>query len=76
MDSQMQRRSAIAPGVVAAIDSSNFASAAVEQDKSPVFFTRDISVSGLLKIYAKISEGMTGTIAIVKGGVKPGQWAE
>jgi hypothetical protein len=38
--------------------------ATVQQDKSPVFFTKDISVNGLLKIYAHINDGMTGKIAI------------
>ena len=45
-------------------DSTNTASADAEQNKSSVYFTKDISVSGLLKIYAKINEGMTGKIAI------------
>jgi hypothetical protein len=48
----------------ATIDSTNTASADAEQNKSSVYFTKDISVSGLLKIYAKINEGMTGKIAI------------
>ena len=69
MKSQKPRRAilkndAIAQGGVAAIDLSNLASATTSQDKSPVYFTKDISVSGLLKIYAKINEGMTGKIAI------------
>jgi len=32
--------------------------------KSPVYFTRDISVAGLLKIYAKVNGGLTGKVAI------------
>lgn len=32
--------------------------------KSPVYFTRDLSVAGLLKIYAKINGGLTGKVAI------------
>jgi uncharacterized Fe-S center protein len=32
--------------------------------KSPVFFTKDISVEGLLKIYSKINQGMRGKIGI------------
>src|ERR1022692_1843007 len=32
--------------------------------KSQVFFTRDISVNGLLNIYSKINGGMTGKIGI------------
>ena len=34
------------------------------QNKSKVFFTRDISVKGLLEIYSKINAGMTGKIGI------------
>jgi uncharacterized Fe-S center protein len=36
------------------------------QDKpgSPVFFTKDISVNGLLNIYSKINMGITGNVAI------------
>jgi uncharacterized Fe-S center protein len=34
------------------------------QNKAAVYFTKDISVKGLLKIYSKISEGMTGKIGI------------
>jgi len=69
MESQTPRRtflkqSAIALGGVAAIDLSNIASAATVQDKTPVYFTRDISVSGLLKIYEKVNGGMSGKIAI------------
>lgn len=37
--------------------------AAVE-DKSQVFFTKDISADGLLKIYSKINQSMTGKIGI------------
>ena len=40
------------------------AGAATAQSKSQVFFTRDISVNGLLKIYSKINGGMTGKIGI------------
>jgi len=34
------------------------------QDKSQVFFTKDISAKGLLSIYSKINQGLTGKIAI------------
>lgn len=34
------------------------------QDKARVYFTRDISLDGLLKAYARVNEGMTGKIAI------------
>jgi uncharacterized Fe-S center protein len=37
---------------------------AAQQEKSQVFFTRDISAAGLLKIYAKINQGITGKVAI------------
>jgi len=40
------------------------ASTVTTQSKSQVFFTRDISVNGLLKIYSKINGGMTGKIGI------------
>jgi hypothetical protein len=40
------------------------AGATTVQGKSQVFFTRDISVSGLLEIYSKINRGMTGKIGI------------
>ena len=40
--------------------------ARLPQDKlgSPVFFTNDISANGLLEIHSKISEGITGKVAI------------
>jgi hypothetical protein len=40
--------------------------ARLRQDKpgSPVFFTKDISARGLLEIYAKINQGITGKVAI------------
>ena len=40
--------------------------ASLTQDKhgSPVFFTKDISANGLLAIYSKINEGITGKVAI------------
>ncbi len=37
---------------------------AEDQVKSKVFFTKDISVNGLLKIYSKINSDITGKIAI------------
>ena len=41
-------------------------SARLPQDKpgSPVFFTKDISANGLLELYSKINEGITGKVAI------------
>ena len=32
--------------------------------KAKVFFTRDLSAEGLLNIYAKVNEGMTGKVAL------------
>ncbi|MGO8928719.1 MAG: DUF362 domain-containing protein [Limisphaerales bacterium] len=59
------KKSAIALSTVAVCDFKGIASAvAAEKNKSIVFFTKDISVNGLLKIYSKINEGMTGKIGI------------
>jgi hypothetical protein len=59
------KKGAIALGGVAACEFSGLTSGALaQQAKSPVFFTRDISVNGLLKIYSKINGGLTGKIAI------------
>lgn len=38
--------------------------AAVPLDKSTVFFTQDISPDGLLKVYSRINQGITGKTAI------------
>ena len=70
MERQISRRnflktSAIALGTVAVSNFTGVGSAfAAQQDKSQVFFTKDISVNGLLKIYSKINQGMTGKIGI------------
>ena len=70
MERQISRRSflkksAIALGTVAVCDFKGIGSAvAAPQNKSQVFFTKDISVNGLLKIYSKINQGMTGKIGI------------
>jgi len=69
MERKMPRRTflkdgAIALGGLAVCDLSHIASATTTQSQSQVFFTRDISVDGLLKIYAKINGGMTGKIGI------------
>jgi uncharacterized Fe-S center protein len=45
-------------------DLGSVAGTVTAQSKSQVFFTRDISVNGLLKIYSKIKVGMTGKIGI------------
>lgn len=59
------KKSVIALGGVAVCDFTDISNAATaQQDKSPVFFTKDISVNGLLKIYSHINDGMTGKIAI------------
>jgi uncharacterized protein len=70
MERQISRRSfiknsAIAFGTVAVCDFKGMAGAgAARENKSKVFFTKDISVNGLLKIYSKINQGMTGKIGI------------
>ena len=56
---------AAALGAVAVSDFKGLGNAfAVEQEKSQVFFTEDISDNGLLKIYSKINQSMTGKIGI------------
>ncbi|MDD2582401.1 MAG: DUF362 domain-containing protein [Desulfuromonadaceae bacterium] len=37
---------------------------AAQQEKSQVFFTKDISAAGLLKIYSKINQDITGKVGI------------
>jgi hypothetical protein len=69
MEKQIPRRTflkdgAIALGGLAVCDLNSIASAATAQNQSQVFFSRDISVNGLLKIYSKINEEMTGKIGI------------
>jgi hypothetical protein len=69
VEGQMLRRTflkegAVVLGGVALCDFNGIASAATVQGKSQVFFTRDISVNGLLKLYPKINEGMTGKVGI------------
>jgi uncharacterized Fe-S center protein len=69
MKRQIPRRTflkngAIALGAAAVGDVNSLASVATAPGKSQVFFTRDISVNGLLNIYSKINGGMTGKIAI------------
>lgn len=51
---------AAAAGRLQATDST----ATEERDKSKVFFTTDLSVNGLLKIYSQINDGMSGKVAI------------
>jgi uncharacterized Fe-S center protein len=69
MEEKIPRRTflkngAIALGAVAVCDLSGIAGATSVQGKSQVFFTKDISVDGLLKIYSRINGGMTGRIGI------------
>lgn len=70
MEREISRRrflknSAIALGTVAVWDFKGIGSAfAAQQDKSQVFFTKDISADGLLKIYSKVNQGMTGKVGI------------
>jgi len=70
MEKQISRRnflqvSAVALGAVAVSNLTGVGSAvAAPQNKTQVFFTKDISVNGLLKIYSKINQGMTGKIGI------------
>jgi uncharacterized Fe-S center protein len=69
MKRQIPRRSSVKNAEtdlddVVVCDSSSIAAAATAQGKSQVFFSRDISVKGLLNIYSKINGGMTGNIGI------------
>jgi uncharacterized Fe-S center protein len=71
MEGKMLRRtflksSTLALGAAAAGDlqAADNVVAAGQQDKSKVFFTADISVSSLLKIYSRINSGVTGKVAI------------
>jgi uncharacterized Fe-S center protein len=57
--------SAMALGTIAVSELSGRERAfAVLQNKSRVFFTKEISIDGLLKIYSKINQSMTGKICI------------
>jgi uncharacterized protein len=66
MEKKMERRaflkgSALALGTVAVAD---LAAAATREKSSQVFFTRDLSGDGLLRIYSRINRGMSGKVAI------------
>jgi uncharacterized Fe-S center protein len=64
-DRDFMKTSAVALGAVALSNVTDAGKAfAAGQDKTQVFFTKDISVNGLLKIYSKINQGMTGKIGI------------
>jgi hypothetical protein len=59
------KKSAIVLGTVAVCDFKGIGSVvAAPENRSQVFFTKDISVNGLLKIYSKINQGVTGKIGI------------
>jgi uncharacterized protein len=70
MDDHMLRRSflkggAVALGAFALGGLKGVGSAfAATPTKSQVFFTRDISLKGLLRIYAQVNQGLTGRIGI------------
>jgi uncharacterized protein len=70
MEKKISRRSflkgsAIALGVVAVSGFKGMGSAvALQQNKSQVFFTKDISANRLLKIYSKINQDITGKVGI------------
>jgi uncharacterized Fe-S center protein len=56
---------ALALGTVAVSRFSGIGNAfAAKQEKSQVFFTNDINAAGLLKIYSKINQGITGKVGI------------
>lgn len=56
---------ALALGTVAVSRFSGIGNAfAAQQEKSQVFFTKDISAAGLLKIYSKINQNITGKVGI------------
>jgi uncharacterized Fe-S center protein len=64
-DRDFMKTSAVALGAVALSNVTGAGKAfTVGQDKTQVFFMKDISVNGLLKIYSKINQGMTGKIGI------------
>lgn len=46
--------------------------AAALADKARVFFTPDISVEGLLKVYARVKQGLSGSIAVKLHTGEPG----
>ncbi len=59
------KTSAVGLGVVAATGLTGMGNAvAAPQNKARVFFTKDISAEGLLKIYDKINQDITGKVGI------------
>jgi uncharacterized Fe-S center protein len=70
MERHISRRSflktgAIALGTITLCNFKGFGSAfAAQQNKSQVYFTKDISVTGLQKVYSQINQGITGRVGI------------
>jgi len=70
MEKRVERRtflkgSALALGTIAVGDLRGLsAAAATRPDKSQVFFTRDLSGDGLLRVYSKINQRIVGKVAI------------
>lgn len=58
------RNSAIALGTVAVADLTGLGRAFAAQQPSQVFFTKDISAAGLLSIYSRVNQEITGKVAI------------
>lgn len=59
------RKSALAAGAIAVTDLGHIGNAlAAQQETSQVYFTKDISADALLKIYSKISQNISGKVAI------------
>lgn len=56
--------SALAAGALALGAFPHAAGAAAAQDKPQVFFTRDISLDSLLKLYSRVNQNITGKVAI------------
>ena len=57
--------SALALGTVAVSRVTGIGSAfAAQQERSPVFFTNDISAAGLLKIYSRVNQNISGKVGI------------
>ena len=56
--------SALAAGALALGAFPHAAGAAGAQDKPQVFFTRDISLDSLLKLYSRVNQNITGKVAI------------
>jgi len=69
MKKQISRRnfmksSTFALGTVAVANFNGLSALAAQEEKSQVFFTNDISAAGLLHIYSKINQGITGKVGI------------